>query len=175
MVNRQETLTVAVKKQVLWVGAEAYPVSNIARAQTIELQPRRARAVFRFLGLAVLWTALAVAAVFGIDRLGEAAPGVDGFTGVPLIVGGILILINLVGLIRTLARRTLYALVIETSGSPHSALITRDEEQLKLIVRKIMDAINNPQVSYGPISVQNYQVEKVGIIGDHGTIRSANM
>jgi hypothetical protein len=177
MSNRRETLTVAVEKQVLWVGAEAYPVNNIARAQTIELKPGRARAVFGCLGLGLLWVALAAAAAFAIITLELDDDNPSLVRALPFIVAAGLILINFIGLVRKLARPTLYALIIETSGNPHAALVTADERLLRVIVKSIMGAINNPQVSYGPVSVTSYEIgkiEKLGNLGAHGNVGTMN-
>jgi hypothetical protein len=43
---KRELIDVAVSRQVLWVGSEAYPLQNIARAQTLRLVPNR-RAAWR--------------------------------------------------------------------------------------------------------------------------------
>jgi hypothetical protein len=51
---------------------------------------------------------------------------------------------TLVLLVR-LARRTYHALVIETSGRPHTALISPDEGVVNNLVRQIMTAISNPR------------------------------
>jgi hypothetical protein len=176
MVDRSETLEVEVRNQILWVGAEAYPVHNIARAQTIALTPRRGRAVFRFVGYVLLWIILGLGAAAAIDSSEFSWLDPNLLSVVPAIVG-VLILISLIALIRTLARPTLYALVIETSGNPHTALVTKNEHQLRMFVQKIMAAINNPKVEYGPIYVKHFggvQVSggKVGNIGDHGQVGS---
>jgi len=162
MAHRRETLNVAVENQILWIGAEAYPVRNIARAHTITITPERGKAVLRFFGYSVLWIALAVAAAIAMDD------------SLPFIVAGVLILISLIVMIRRLATRSLYALIIETSGSPHAALVMDHEAPLHVIVRNITDAINNPHASYGPVTVQNIKVGKAGIIGDHGRIDTMN-
>ena len=173
MVNRRET-PVRVDNQVLWIGAQAYPVHNIARAQTVALKPRRGRAVFRFLGFVLLWIVLAIAATFAINSSALATQGAGQLSALPFIVAGALILISFIALIRTLATQTLYALVIETSGQPHSALVTEDVVRLREIVKNVMDAINNPQVSYGPVTVNNIKSDRIGNIGDHAHIGTMN-
>lgn len=176
MVSRRETIEVSVRDQILWVGAEAYPVHNIARAQTIALRPQNNRAVVRFLGYALLWIVLGLVAAVNANDSGFPV------SVVPVIVGA-LILINSIGLLRALKTPTFYALVIETSGSPRAALITKDEGQLMMFVRAIMEAINNPKVNVGPFNIENFHLGdkhvdvrggKVGIIGDHGQIGKIN-
>ena len=176
MVSRHEEIEVSVRDQILWVGTEAYPVHNITRAQTIALRPRRSRAVSRFLGYTVLWFFL------GLLVAARANGSEFPVSVVPVVVGA-LILINVILLLRALASATLYALVIETSGSPRAALITKNEGELRMFVGAVMDAINNPQVEVGPLNVENFHLGdkyvdvrggKVGIIGDHGRIGKIN-
>jgi uncharacterized membrane protein YuzA (DUF378 family) len=170
--SKRQTVEVKVRNQVLWVGAEAYPVHNIARAQTVSYSPRRVRAVLRFLGLAVLWALLG----FVVSALGGRSSDASQLVWA---VVGLLVLINLVSLIRTLAAPTLYGLLVETSGHPHTALVTADLTQLREIVTSIMDAINNPHATSGPFHVENFHLGdrnvhvhggKVGVIGDRGSI-----
>lgn len=171
MSMKKATTEVSVRNQVLWIGGEAYPVHNIARAQTVVLTPRRGRAIARFLVLLVLWLGL-----------GSVALRVTS-SDVPqeIVVGavGLLIMINLINLVRRLARPRLYALVIETSGSPRTALVLKDERQLRAVVDNVMNAIDNPSLTMPPMVIENYvgsQVNvsggQVGIIGPGGYVGS---
>jgi hypothetical protein len=48
---KRKMIAVSIQQGILWVGAEAYPLRNIARAATKELTPNRGAAVRRFLTL----------------------------------------------------------------------------------------------------------------------------
>jgi hypothetical protein len=39
---KSEVIEVKVEREVLWVGTDAYPLPNIARARTVRLTPNRA-------------------------------------------------------------------------------------------------------------------------------------
>ena len=172
MSMKSTRIEVAVRRQVLWIGGEAYPVHNIARAQTVVLTPLRGRAVARFLGLLVLWLVLGfgVLLVTGSDVPPELVFGVIG----------LLILVSLINLVRRLATPRFYALVIETSGSPRTALVTKDERQLQTVVDSVMNAIDNPKVAMAPILIDNFvgnqQINvsggQVGNIGPGGRVGS---
>ena len=58
---------VRISRRVLWVGSEAYPLQNIARAQAVRVTPRsrwtgRNRAVGGCLGFLALWLIVGLAA-----------------------------------------------------------------------------------------------------------------
>jgi hypothetical protein len=57
----------------------------------------------------------------------------------------VLVAISTIRLIVVLSRRTLYMLVTETAGAPHTALVSTDLRQVNQLVVSIMDAIDNPQ------------------------------
>lgn len=69
---RRKVIRVEVSKRVLWIGAEAYPLQNIARATTVKIKPERAKAVGRFLKY-VLITALLAAGGLAVAQHGEVS------------------------------------------------------------------------------------------------------
>src|SRR6266566_2429407 len=115
MSYKREFINVRVSRRVLWVGAEAYPLQNIARAQTIKIVPKRGAAVGRYIAAVVLWVILGVAAA-AISSAMRFGYNYQSTSGVVVIVVLVLIVISTIRLIRVLSRRTLYALVIETAG-----------------------------------------------------------
>ncbi|KUL42194.1 hypothetical protein ADL12_10085 [Streptomyces regalis] len=64
MAFKRKVISVRVSRRILWIGAEVYPLNNIARAQVIKIVPARAAAVGRFLSqvllCAVIWVAARV-------------------------------------------------------------------------------------------------------------------
>jgi hypothetical protein len=143
--RRSETIEVGVRQRVLWIGAEAYPLQNIARVQKIKLVPQRWAAFRRFLGSAIVWITLGIFASLLVDP--------NSRTGVVAVVLALTI-ISSIRLIRTLLEQELYALVIETAGNPHTALVASDRNQVTSIARAIVDAINNPHAEFRTL-VQN--------------------
>ncbi|MFF7444200.1 DUF6232 family protein [Streptomyces sp. NPDC008122] len=141
---RRKVITVRVSKRVLWIGAEAYPLQNIARATTVRIKPPRARAVGRFLKY-VLITALLAAGGLAVARSGEVTD-----SDRELITRGVTVTASVLGaafllqLIVVLVTRTYYALVIETSGNPRTVLASVDRNEVHELVRDIMRAIDDP-------------------------------
>jgi Family of unknown function (DUF6232) len=81
MSRRRELLDVGVHSGILWIGAAAYPLRNIARVQVVEVRPDRARAVRRFVLQAFAWTGIvAVAAIrsAGLSPSDQATSGSFG-------------------------------------------------------------------------------------------------
>ena len=70
MSYKREVINVRVSRRVLWVGAQAYPLQNIARAQTIKLVPKREAAVRHYVMAVILWVLLA-----SIHRVNRVAFG----------------------------------------------------------------------------------------------------
>jgi hypothetical protein len=141
---KREFINVRVSRRILWVGAEAYPLQNIARAQTIEIVPRRGAAIGRYVMMVVLWLILGGAAALAIHALA-------------VLFALALIVISTIRLIKALSRRTFYALVIETAGTPRTALVSADRNMVNRLVHLIMDAIDNPQAEF-QFQVENFHV-----------------
>ncbi|MFF3858670.1 DUF6232 family protein [Streptomyces sp. NPDC002209] len=153
---------VIVSRRVLWIGAEAYPLSNIARATTVKVEPPRRQAIGRFVKSVVTLAILAVAAVAATTAAdlptGDRETYETGVAVAALVLLGLFVL-QLSGV---LLRKTYYALVIETAGSPNTALVTTDRALVHDLVRMIMEAIDNPQASFHQ-QVTNY----IGQVGDN--------
>jgi hypothetical protein len=143
---KTETIEIAVHERVLWVGAEAYPLHNIARVSTVELVYRKGRAVARFLGFAFLWVFLGVFALVALF-VGGVLDTDDQTSAATKAVGtivGLILLILFIRLLIVLGRRKLWALIISTAGTSHRALVSRDRPLLDELVKRIVFAINNP-------------------------------
>ncbi|MFJ1766487.1 DUF6232 family protein [Amycolatopsis sp. NPDC088138] len=149
MPHRNGDIEVGVSQQILWVGSEAYPLRNIARARVVRLTVRRAAAAGRFVGFALLWLVLGLGATVALRAARSQGVHLDKSLGdVVLVVMAVLIAISALRLLYLLLRPALFALVIETAGSPHTALTTTDEAIVDRIVREIMAAINNPAARF---------------------------
>jgi hypothetical protein len=157
---KREVIDVTVSRQVLWVGTEAYPLQNIARAQTLRLVPNRGAAVRRFVSAVVLEVLLGAAAAIGL----KLAPRISslqrynivhGVATGALVLAVALIVISIIMLITRLSRGTYYALAIETAGTPRSVLVSADQYVVTKLVHQIMDAIDNPAATFHT-RVENY-------------------
>jgi len=152
---------VAVHQRVLWIGGEAYPVQNIARAQTIRVEPDRVRAAIRFAISAAVVALLAIAAtIAGREVRNHSQSNLwvqqhgHQFGPTIALLAGVLLLLPLIRLLRILLRSTYYALVVETSGVPRTALTSRDPSLIGGIVQAIMNAVENPMITYN-VRVKN--------------------
>ncbi|MDT7802957.1 MAG: hypothetical protein QOI78_6390 [Actinomycetota bacterium] len=145
MPHRSGVIDVQVKNQVLWIGAEAYPVRNIARARVVRLTVRRAAAIGRFAGMVLLWLVLGLGATVALRAASSQGVRLDKSLGdVVLVVMAALIVVSTLRLLYLLLRPALFALVIETAGNPHTVLATTERTVVDGIVRAIMAAVDNP-------------------------------
>jgi hypothetical protein len=171
MPHRNGDIEVRVSQQILWVGGEAYPLRNIARARVVRLTVRRGAAFGRFVGFALLWLVLGLGATVALRAARSQGVRLDKSLGdVVVIATAALIVISALRLLYLLLRPALFALVVETAGNPHTALITTDEAIVERIVREIMAAINNPaaRFSYTVNKIHNgdkYGGDKVSVSG----------
>ncbi|MFG2995850.1 DUF6232 family protein [Streptomyces sp. NPDC048340] len=158
---RHEIIDVRVSRRVLWIGAEAYPLNNIARATTVRIDADRKAAVGRFASAIV---ALAVVTVIAQWAIQEGLTGdyeqVSGRVAVLVLLA--LALVAIGRLVVALVRRTFYALVIETAGSPRTALVSIDRAEVHDLVHRIMESIDNPHADF-ELKIDNY----IGHVGDN--------
>jgi hypothetical protein len=158
-------IDVQVGQGILWVGSDAYPLRNIARVQPVKLVPNRGAAARRYLIALVFCVILIVAAVVAA-RTASRATSVQSYNALhggadgAYALAAVLAAISTIWLILRLSRRTAYALVIETAGTPRTALVTYDENLVFHLVRRITAAISNPQDKWRervPV-INNYNV-----------------
>jgi hypothetical protein len=157
---KREIITVSVSQRILRIGAAAYPVNNIARVQTLKAVPDVGAAVWSFVKAVFLWVLLGIGAVVAL-KYGGVRGTVTQLQTVPLVIMGALILISFIVFIARVSGRPLYALIIETSGSPRTALVNPDGKLVTSLSMQITHAINDPYANFTQ-SVTNYVN-----IGDH--------
>ncbi|WP_406445065.1 DUF6232 family protein [Streptomyces sp. NBC_01613] len=171
---KSEVIDVRVSRRVLWVGAEAYPLHNIARATTIRIEPDRMAAVGRFLKSLLILAILTVAAVAVIGRVDwPSGSGQDALRGV-VVFAVVMVAVFAAQLLKVLMTRTYYALVIETSGTPRAVLVSTDAREVGGLVLGIMDAISNPHaefrtqiITYNSTHIGD-KINQIGGIGNVG-------
>ena len=153
--RNSEPLPVVLERGVLWIGSAAYPLQNIARAQTIAIVPDRARAVRRFVAQVLVWATLAVGAALAVTaeqarivqaQVPHADP--DQLRHLAWAAALVLFAVSTIRLMVLLSRRTYYVMIIETAGSPRTALASYDEREVSSLVAEVMNAIHNPEVHY---------------------------
>jgi hypothetical protein len=161
MSYKREVINVGVSRRVLRIGAAAYPVQNIARAQTVTLVPKRGRAWRRYVVAVVLWVILGVAAAVAANKVaGQSNSGLTALHGAE-VAALVLVVISTIRLIVNLSARTFYALVIETAGTPRTALVSTKQQEVTGLVNSIMEAIDDAAAEF------HYHMENVQIGGTH--------
>lgn len=161
-----ERVDVRISRRVLWIDSNAYPLHNIARAQTIRITPRHETPMKDYKRAAVIWLI-----VGGALTILLAATGVRGSALIVLIWIVILILLAMrtIRLFRELREKTFFALVIETAGTSRTALVSTDEDLMSELVYQIMDAIDNPKAEY-QVQIENFHIgDRIHQVGDHNT------
>jgi Family of unknown function (DUF6232) len=152
---KREMVNVGISRRVLRIGAAAYPVQNIARAQTVKLEPNRAKACRRFFAALVLWVTLGGAAAVAANKVTELSNSeLTALRGVE-IAALVLVVVSTIRLIVKLSARTYYALVIETAGTPRTALVSAKQQEVSQLVDEIMAAVDDPAKEF------HYHMENV--------------
>jgi hypothetical protein len=143
---------VRISEGILWIGDDAYPLSNIARVSSKAWVPDKGKIIRKW-----AWR------IF--------------FAGIAMIVGfsanaaaGVLLALILVYVIYKLMDElktpVLYELMIETAGSPRQALISTDRALVSRLVVEITNAIGNPAYTLAPLTVTNYNLgDNVNMFG----------
>jgi hypothetical protein len=147
---KSERIEVGVRQRVLWIGSEAYPLSNISRVSSADVVYRKGAAVGRFIGITLFWVLLGVIVLVGLFVGGVLQTDEQTDLAIKAVGGiaGLLILVQLVKLLSLLTRRRLWALIIETAGATHRAVISGDRHLIDTLVREIVTAINDPSQTF---------------------------
>jgi hypothetical protein len=157
-------IEVQVTKRVLWVGGDAYPLQNIARAQIRTLHPRRGTPIKDFIVENLRWIVIAVLLIAAMTLA-----GLSNAVGYVCVILVLLILISVLKLTRAINRerekRDYYLLVLQTSGDPRTLLASTDREQIYELVQTIMAAIDDAAVTYHNW-ISNYYGDVIRQYGD---------
>lgn len=161
---KRETINVRVSRRVLWVGSEAYPLQNIARAQALKLTYKRPSPFANYIKALVRCAVLGVIAIVALKLAKLQSSQPINLVEVAVFALAVIATIRLIVALRK--KRTYYALVIETAGTPNTALVSTDEGVVNQLVYQIMDAIDNPQAEF-QMQVENFHVgDKIQQFGD---------
>ena len=98
--SRSKVIEIGVNQRILWVGGEAYPLRNIARARTVKLV--RTGVVSAFVKAVLLWAVLGVGGVVAVHFAGMSKADADKLTGYVMIGALALIVLSLLKLLVTL-------------------------------------------------------------------------
>ncbi|MEU4120429.1 DUF6232 family protein [Kitasatospora sp. NPDC028055] len=157
-------IDVSVSRRVLWVGGDAYPLGNIARARQFMVVPRRSFAIRRFLrALGSLFALLLAISFVSEAQKNDSVKAVGGWVVIALFA------LSVYRLVQRLRMKPLYKLIIETSSSSNTAVVSHDSAEVSTLIRLIMDAIDNPQAEFA-LQVENIHIgDRINQYGDHNT------
>lgn len=134
-------VSLRISRRLLWVDDAVYPLHNVVRVQSLVLKPNRRSAVIQF----GQWMVLVVVLFALLSGFGN---------GLPLILLALMIFL-IVQLVQRLTRPDVLAMVVETSGAPAVVVTLAEREDLRRLVRRIAEAIENPEKE---LSVYVHQV-----------------
>ncbi|MFK8845195.1 DUF6232 family protein [Streptomyces sp. Ac-502] len=148
-------INVQVSRRVLWVGAAAYPLHNIACVTTVKLKPR----LWLILKRVGPWGFAACAAFMAVLLFSSGGRVALVELVAPPVLAGVAVLVVsvLVRLIMAATRSGLHRLNIETAGAPYAVLTSPDKNLVAQISHAITDAIDNPQAEF-QFQVENFHV-----------------
>jgi hypothetical protein len=162
---KHEEVEFRISRRILWVGSTAYPLPHVSSVRSIEVIPRRGRILMEYGRRAGATVVVGVVGLTILACLGKAVPPV---LAILFTIGVLGVLVwHTVDLVRWLQRGRLYVLRVSVAGSQHRALVSRDQELIEDLTRRVVDAIDNPAAEF-EIRVENLEIiggDKYG--GDH--------
>jgi Family of unknown function (DUF6232) len=162
---KQEEVEFRISRRTLWVGMQAYPLSQVSRVRPIEVNPRRGRILLRYGRSAGATVGVGAAGLIVLACLGNAAPTAVTVVFLAAIVAAVVA--HSVRLVRRLLRGRLYILSVSTAGSQQAALVSRDRDLIYDLTYRVVDAIDNPAAEF-QIRVENLEfVNGDKYDGDH--------
>jgi hypothetical protein len=128
----------------LWIRSEAYPLRNISHvgSRVIDPRPIKARAVKNFIVRTLICLVVAGALSAGSTT-----------AALLVLLGGMALLIW--RLASTLKLRTIYGLILNTSGVQQDAIWSFEENEIRKLVEAIIEAIDHPDTGQMIIKVNN--------------------
>jgi Family of unknown function (DUF6232) len=165
-----EVINVRVSRRVLWIGSDAYPLQNIARAQARKIIPPRGTPVRDYIKAVFGWL------IVGIILSAILGAGVHSgvLAGLVWVLVLILLAWRTVQLMQKLRQdNTYYALIIEAAGNPNTALVSRDPGVVSQLVQEIMSAIDNPSAEFSQNVVTYHIGDKITQYGDNNVGKMA--
>lgn len=163
--NNSEVINVKISRRVLWIGSDAYPLQNIARAQTLTITPPRQTPIKEYLKAAVGWIILGIVVTVALTFVGLHNSTAVGLLWIIILVVLVVRTFRLISALRNKSKNY-YALIIETAGTPNTALISPDANVVIELVHEIMDAIDNPQAEYSQQVTNVHLGDKINQFGN---------
>jgi hypothetical protein len=142
---------VEVNQKVIRINHQVYPLRNIARIQSLELEPRRARNAMR--------AALVAVSVFLVLWFLSATSSDGSWFGLSVFFLAVatIVALTLIG-----AQKAKYVCALETNGRPSCVLSSSDPAQVDQLVEFLVSAIEHPPAETITQSIANFTTQVFG-------------
>jgi hypothetical protein len=174
---KHNDIRIRISRRILWVGQQAYPLSQVVRVHPGELRLRRTAALKDFGRRAGATIALAFLALIAMVCVGRTVP-VQVWV-VLWLIAGVLVTTHSVRLIRLLRLPKLYVLRVSMAGSEQAAVVSTDKAKIYDLTAQVADAIDNPAAEF-EVRVDNLEfvygdkVDGDKVLGDKNIFEGAN-
>jgi hypothetical protein len=168
---------VRISRRILWVGPQAYPLSQVVRVHPVELKLRRIAAVREFGRRAGATIALTFLGLIAMACVGRSLPA-EIWVVFWLVAAGLLAL-HTAQLVRLLRLPKLYVLRVAMAGSEQAAVVSTDKQLIHDLTTEVADAIDNPAAEY-EVRVDNIEfvygdkVDGDKVLGDKNIFSGVN-
>lgn len=152
MASQLETIHVEVSNRILWIGPDAYPLSNIDLVRATDLVPDRSRLIRRFIRSLVGWGFLGLIITSIIFASGSKTIGTLFIIGVLAFLG-----YRLYQLLDALSRH-LKVLLVHTNGGQRTGIASPHFGEIENLRQAVTRAISDATFTYRT----NIQVTNVG-------------
>ncbi|MFJ5221664.1 DUF6232 family protein [Streptomyces sp. NPDC088400] len=139
-----------VGRRLLWVGEAAYPLHNITRVHTLVLRPKRMEAFMSFLKwLGIIVVAFVLLQMVNANSASPYDEQAGSDSASTLRVLGIAVVIGLaLRLAKEWSAPSQHVLAVETSSASTALVTLPNPEQLRQLVRYLVNAIENPEAEF---------------------------
>lgn len=163
---RGEETRVWVSRRVLWVGPDAYPLQNIARAQARELKLKPDAKWVRWLGIIAILLLSGRSVIIALRTPHDSGIWLGVLVSLVVIWVGVSIIAIILRLTLPLWSRKYYSLIIETAGPPRTVLISTSDDIVTNLIGVIMCAIDDDTMVIDQI-IMNFAGDGIFQKGDH--------
>lgn len=151
---KHKDVRVRISRRILWVGSQAYPLSQAVRVHPDELKLRRGPILMNFGRRSGATIALAALGLGGMACIGRSVP-IAVWVAYWLVAGGLLAF-HVTTLVRLLRLPKMYVLRVSMAGSEQATVVSTNKRQIDDLTMEVADAIDNPAAEF-EIRVDNIE------------------
>jgi hypothetical protein len=174
---KHKDIRVRISRRILWVGPQAYPLSQVVRVHPVELRLKRLPILMDFGRRGGATIALAVLGLIAVSCAGRALP-TAAWVVYWLVVGGLLAF-HIAQLVRLWRLPKMYVLRVAMAGSEQAAVVSTDKKKIDDLTTQVADAIDNPAAEF-EVRVDNIEfvygdkVDGDKVLGDKTIFEGSN-